>query len=86
MALRGGKYDSVVGQSPDMGGTIYGNRPQRGPRAWFVDNPEQVIPAGDVIRAMLNMANRGIIDPNNEVMQRLFGAYESLYRKLNLQR
>jgi hypothetical protein len=72
-ALRALGYDSIVSR-----GDAYGNPGYVGPRMWFVNDPNQIIPAGNVPEAMRKLSNAGVIDGNLPEVKDLFNYYNEL--------
>lgn len=66
-------YDSIVAR-----GDAYGNTGYVGPRMWFVNDPNQIIPAGNVPEAMRKLSNAGVIDGNLPEVRDLFNRYNEL--------
>lgn len=66
-------YDSIVSR-----GDTYGNPGHVGPRMWFVNDPSQIIPAGNVPEAMRKLSNAGVIDGNLPEVKDLFNYYNEL--------
>jgi hypothetical protein len=68
-------YDSIVSR-----GDAFGNPGYVGPQMWFVNDPNRVIPAGNVPEAMRRLDRAGIIDGNSPEAKALFNQYNELGR------